>query len=103
MKHDMCVVGGAGHIGLPLAIVLGSGQLRTLIYDTNPGVFSRVRHGRMPFLEERREPLLRQMLPNMRSEHTIQSSKFRYFGNETPIKRPLNSKSHALLLEEPKQ
>ena len=63
MKHDVCVVGGAGHVGLPLAIVLASRQLRTLIYDINPGVFSQVRDGRMPFIEEGGEPLLRQVLP----------------------------------------
>ena len=63
MKHDVCVVGGAGHVGLPLAILLASRQLRTLIYDINSRVFSQVRNGQMPFIEEGGEPLLRQVLP----------------------------------------
>ena len=35
--YDVCVVGGAGHVGAPLAGVLASRGFRTLIYDINLG------------------------------------------------------------------
>ena len=53
------VVGGAGHVGAPLSIVLASRGLRTLIYDLNEQSLAMLRSGRMPFLEDGAEPLLR--------------------------------------------
>ena len=35
-KADICVVGGAGHVGLPLSIVFATKGRRVLIYDINP-------------------------------------------------------------------
>jgi UDP-N-acetyl-D-mannosaminuronic acid dehydrogenase len=61
-KFDACVVGGAGHVGAPLAIVLANKGYRTLIYDLNKGAMDLLAKGRMPFLEEGGEPLLRTAL-----------------------------------------
>lgn len=60
--YDVCVVGGAGHVGLPLAIVFASKGLRVLAYDLNRKVIDVVRSGRMPFLEHGAEPLLEEAL-----------------------------------------
>ena len=62
MKYDVCVVGGAGHIGAPLAIVLASRGLRTLGYDINAAAVGKLKDGRMPFMEEGAEPLLKAAL-----------------------------------------
>ena len=35
MKHDVVVVGGCGHVGLPLAIAFADRGLNTAIYDVN--------------------------------------------------------------------
>lgn len=59
---DVVVVGGAGHVGAPLSIVLASRGLRTLIHDLNERSVATLRSGRMPFLEEGAEPLLREAL-----------------------------------------
>jgi len=59
---DVVVVGGAGHVGAPLSIVLASRGLRTLICDVNESSLETLRSGRMPFLEEGAEPLLRDAL-----------------------------------------
>ena len=61
-KFDVCVIGGAGHVGAPLALVLASKGLRTLIYDTNARTVAQLASGEMPFLEEGGEPLLREVL-----------------------------------------
>lgn len=59
---DICVVGGAGHIGLPLSILFATKNQRVLIYDLNERSMEAIRGGRMPFLEEGAEPLLRDVL-----------------------------------------
>jgi len=58
MKFDVCVVGGAGHIGAPLAIVLASRGLRTLGYDINQTAVDMLCRAEMPFLEDGAEALL---------------------------------------------
>jgi len=58
-QTDICVVGGAGHVGLPLSIVFASKNLRVLIYDLNLEAMNTIRSGQMPFIEIGAEPLLR--------------------------------------------
>jgi len=65
-KHDICIVGGAGHVGAPLALVFAKHGFRTLIYDVNPAALETLAHGRMPFLEDGGEALLREVLPTGR-------------------------------------
>ena len=48
---DICVVGGAGHVGAPMATVLASKGLSTLIYDTNAQAIASILAGRFPFIE----------------------------------------------------
>jgi UDP-N-acetyl-D-mannosaminuronic acid dehydrogenase len=59
---DICVVGGAGHVGLPLSIVFATKNQRVLIYDLNEKSMDVIRSGRMPFMEEGAEPLLQEVL-----------------------------------------
>ena len=66
MKADLCVVGGAGHVGLPLAIVFASKGLNVLAYDINESVFGDIRGGRMPFMEEGGDALLQRVLKDGR-------------------------------------
>ena len=61
-QYDVVVVGGAGHVGAPLSIVLASRGLRTLICDLNEHSLEILRSGRMPFREDGAEPLLREAL-----------------------------------------
>ncbi|MEI8342464.1 MAG: nucleotide sugar dehydrogenase, partial [Verrucomicrobiota bacterium] len=63
-KFDVCVVGGAGHVGVPLSLVLADRGIRTLIYDINPRALDQLRAGQLPFMEEGGEPLLRKALKN---------------------------------------
>ncbi|HXM21994.1 MAG TPA: nucleotide sugar dehydrogenase [Terriglobales bacterium] len=61
-KFDVCIVGGAGHVGAPLAIVMASKGLRTLIYDINRDAMKHLAAGDLPFFEEDGEPLLKRVL-----------------------------------------
>jgi UDP-N-acetyl-D-mannosaminuronic acid dehydrogenase len=59
-KKNTVVVGGAGHVGLPLAIMLASKGQKTVIYDISNEAVNKVSAGEMPFLEPGAEGLLRQ-------------------------------------------
>jgi len=59
---SVVVVGGCGHVGLPLAIVLASKGLPVTAYDINGDVVSRVNAGQMPFDEPGAQALLHQVL-----------------------------------------
>jgi UDP-N-acetyl-D-mannosaminuronic acid dehydrogenase len=64
--YDVCVVGGAGHVGAPLAMVLAQHGFRTLIYDINKAALDKIASGELPFLEEGGPELLAQVLPTGR-------------------------------------
>jgi UDP-N-acetyl-D-mannosaminuronic acid dehydrogenase len=59
---DVAVIGGGGHVGLPLALSFADRGLRTLIYDTNRAVVETIREGRMPFTEEGAADMLSRVL-----------------------------------------
>lgn len=60
--YDVCVIGGAGHVGAPLAVVMATKGLRTLIYDLDPVAMASLATGTFPFLEEGGEPELAKAL-----------------------------------------
>jgi len=55
---DICIIGGAGHVGLPLALVFARAGQRVLIYDLNRAAMDTINRGTMPFIEYGAEPLL---------------------------------------------
>jgi UDP-N-acetyl-D-mannosaminuronic acid dehydrogenase len=61
-RADICVVGGAGHVGLPLSIVFATKNQRVLIYDLNQKSMDVICSGQMPFMELGAEPLLKDAL-----------------------------------------
>lgn len=63
-KYDVVIVGGAGHIGAPLSILLASKGLKTLIYDINIDAIKVLKKGELPFLEEGAQTLLKEALKN---------------------------------------
>lgn len=63
---DLCVVGGAGHVGLPLALVFAERGLRVRIVDVDRGALAAIGRGRMPFKEEGGAALLRKALASGR-------------------------------------
>lgn len=74
MSHDVCVIGGAGHVGAPLAIVLASKGFRTLAYDKNRLVVQTLSAGRLPFTEDGGEQMLRQVLGSGCLHFTVEPS-----------------------------
>jgi UDP-N-acetyl-D-mannosaminuronic acid dehydrogenase len=64
MHFDLCLIGGCGHVGLPLAIAFASRGKRTAIFDIDREKVASVSRGKMPFIEEGGEAGLREGLRN---------------------------------------
>jgi len=62
--YDVCVVGGAGHIGVPLSLVLAESGRKTLVLDVNEGALQTMAAGELPFFEEGGKALLQKVLAN---------------------------------------
>ena len=61
-ENDIVVVGGCGHVGLPLAIILASKKLKVVAFDTNTQVVATVNSGKMPFDEPGAPEVLTEVL-----------------------------------------
>jgi UDP-N-acetyl-D-mannosaminuronic acid dehydrogenase len=68
--RDVVVVGGCGHVGLPLALVLAGRGLRVTAYDIAEASVDRVMAGEMPFDEPGAADLLREALASGRFDAT---------------------------------
>jgi UDP-N-acetyl-D-mannosaminuronic acid dehydrogenase len=61
-KREICVIGGGGHVGLPLAMTFADSGLQTVIYDINRETVETIRKGIMPFAEEGGQEMLERVL-----------------------------------------
>ena len=64
MKHDIVIVGGFGHVGLPLAISLADRGASVCALDIDERAMATIGDGRMPFYEDGAEVALRRVLQN---------------------------------------
>jgi UDP-N-acetyl-D-mannosaminuronic acid dehydrogenase len=71
---DVVVLGGGGHVGLPLSLVFARAGLRVGIDDTNQTTLDRIAAGEMPFLENGADELLREVLSTGRLEFGVEGS-----------------------------
>ena len=67
---DLVIVGGCGHVGLPLALSFADVGRRVGIYDIDSAKIDRVKRGEMPFREQGADELLARLLPTGRLELT---------------------------------
>jgi len=63
---DIVIVGGCGHVGLPLALSLADCGYRVGIDDIDAAKVAQVRSGSVPFMENGAEALLKKLLPTGR-------------------------------------
>jgi UDP-N-acetyl-D-mannosaminuronic acid dehydrogenase len=97
MMYDVSIVGGCGHVGLPLGIALADKGKKVCVQDINGDSVSLVRSGRMPFHEEGAEKLLKKNLLNGNLVVTtepacIKESEAVIFIIGTPVDEHLNPK-----------
>lgn len=60
--HDVVVIGGGGHVGLPLAIALAQRGSKTVVYDISERAVATINSGTVPFSEPGAEPVLKDVL-----------------------------------------
>ena len=63
---DLTVVGGAGHVGIPLVLSFAAKGLSVNVNDINQKTLAIQKSGRVPFIENGAEPLLKQALADKR-------------------------------------
>src|SRR5687767_13780495 len=63
---DLVVLGGGGHVGLPLSLAFAEAGLRVGIYDTSQPTLDRIASGEMPFMENGADALLAALIPTGR-------------------------------------
>jgi len=72
---DVTVVGGAGHVGVPLVLALAEAGLRVNINDLNKESLDTLEGGRLPFIEYGAEGVLSKALINRRLVFTHSSDR----------------------------
>jgi UDP-N-acetyl-D-mannosaminuronic acid dehydrogenase len=60
--RDIVVIGGGGHVGLPLAIAFADRGARVAVYDVSEAAVATVNAGQMPFAEPGAEEVLHRVL-----------------------------------------
>lgn len=51
-KYELCIIGGAGHVGLPLGVVFANSGVQTVLLDINKEALEKIRRGVFPFKEK---------------------------------------------------
>ncbi len=99
--NDICIIGGAGHVGLPLGLAFADKEQRVLLYDLDNDVLDTIREGKLPFVEYEAEPILERVLnktlfltSNIRD---VASARFIVVAVGTPVDEYLNPKLKSLL------
>src|SRR3989338_5788741 len=51
MRYDLCIIGGAGHVGLPFGVVFANAGMKTVLLDINEQALATILSGKFPFVE----------------------------------------------------
>ena len=94
-KNNICVIGGAGHVGAPLGLVLSTKGYNVTLIDKNKKNIQSINCGQMPFLEEGSSKLLKKMIYKKKIFATeklseVKTSKYIIVCIGTPITKKLN-------------
>jgi UDP-N-acetyl-D-mannosaminuronic acid dehydrogenase len=71
---DLTIVGGAGHVGVPLVLSFAAKGFQVNVNDINPDTLATLKAGRLPFIEYGAEPLLTKALAEKRLIFTSKPS-----------------------------
>ncbi len=96
-KNNICIIGGAGHVGAPLGLVLSSKGYNVALIDKHEKNIESINKGKMPFLEEGSAKLLKKMIYRKKIFATkklseVKKSKYIIICIGTPINNNLNPK-----------
>ncbi len=92
--YDICVVGGCGHVGLPLAAAFAKEGKKVIINDIDEEAIKSIELCRAPFMEEGLDDILKQTIGNnlflSKDKKVISDSEFIIVVVGTPVDEHLN-------------
>ena len=83
MKADIVIVGGAGHIGLPLGMLFANKGKKVILYDKNKDDVRKINNLQMPFISIYIEILLIRL--------DIRSNAIRNSNNNSDSNKPITN------------
>lgn len=93
-RYDICIIGGCGHVGLPLGIAFARAGKKVVLYDIDQDAINIISNGKMPFMEEGAEDALKTVLQKnlylSSDKQVISDSYFIVIVIGTPIDKHLN-------------
>lgn len=100
-SKDICIVGGAGHVGLPLGLAFADQGKRVVLFDTNTANLEKISAGEMPFTEYEAEPILKRVVNRtltLSSDiQSLSTARYVIIAVGTPVDEYLNPQLRALL------
>lgn len=101
-KFDICIVGGCGHVGLPLGMAFADQGKKVVLYDINKKTIAKVNKAEVPFKENGAEPVLKKVIKSGKLQATdepkvIKDSKVVITVIGTPVDEHLNPRIHDII------
>ena len=96
-KRNISIIGGTGHVGFALGLIFSSKGFNVSLIDVNQENIKKVNSGKVPFLEENSQTLLKRMIRKKKIYATdelsdVQKSKYIIVCIGTPVDKNLNPK-----------
>lgn len=100
-RGNVCIVGGCGHVGLPLGIALAEAGAQVTLFDIDEAAVNKVAMGMMPFMEEGADEVLKRVIGktlNVTADrNVITKADCVIVVIGTPVDEHLNPKVHLML------
>jgi UDP-N-acetyl-D-mannosaminuronic acid dehydrogenase len=100
-RFDTVIIGGLGHVGLPLGLAFARRDLNVALLDIDARKAALVESGRMPFIEYGAEPILEAVIKKTLHVHldpaVLRDARTVIVATGTPVDEYLNPKVDALL------
>ncbi len=94
-NYDICIIGGCGHVGLPLGALFASKGEKVALYDINSKSVDIINSGKIPFSEKDPENIFKKSIKSKNltattSKKIIKKSKILILTINTPLDKYLN-------------
>ena len=95
-KKSIAIVGGCGHVGIPLGLAFAVKGFSVYLVDINQNAIDLINAGELPFLEEGAEPILKKVIgKNLYATNKMEIvgvCEVVFFVTGTPVDEHLNPK-----------
>ena len=100
-KEKICIIGGCGHVGIPLGLAFASKNFDVTLVDVNPKAVENINRAHLPFKEDGAEELLAAHVgKNLRATsdaEVVRKQDVVVFVTGTPVDEHLNPKIHDVM------